>query len=257
MIYKAYTYLLKFKQENKFYYGVRFKNVKLKRHPEDDFMIRYTTSSEQINDLIKEYGIDSFEWEIRKTFDTVEKAVLWETKVLRRAKVLAHQETWYNANIAGHKITTPKGRKRISERHTGVPKSQDQKEKIRLSNIGKNKGRKHTEEHRQKNSEAHKGEKNSMYGPCSKERAANISKANKGKKAWNEGYVETRPEVLEKIKQAALNRKPQTKEQREKQAQKTRGKKRTPEQKERIRQGILRKLAEKQAMIRPLARSKL
>jgi hypothetical protein len=36
---KAYTYLLKFKPENKYYYGVRFQNIRLKRNPEDDFMI--------------------------------------------------------------------------------------------------------------------------------------------------------------------------------------------------------------------------
>jgi hypothetical protein len=91
------------------------------------------------------------------------------------------------------------------------------------------------------------GVNNPMYGKgCTEERAANISAAKKGKPAKNKGYKETRPEVLERIKQAALARKPQTQEQREKQAQKTRGQKRTPEQKERIRQGILRKLAEKQ-----------
>ena len=90
------------------------------------------------------------------------------------------------------------------------------------------------------------GPGNAMYGkPCSKERAANISAAKKGKPAKNKGHKETRPEVLERIKQAALARKPQSKESREKQAQKTRGQKRTPEQKERIRQGMLRKLAEK------------
>jgi hypothetical protein len=87
MKYKAYTYLLKFKPENKFYYGVRFKNVRLNRHPEDDFMIHYTTSSEQINNLIIEHGVDAFEWEIRKTFDTANQAIAWETKVLTRLMV--------------------------------------------------------------------------------------------------------------------------------------------------------------------------
>jgi hypothetical protein len=64
----------------------------------------------------------------------------------------------------------------------------EQIEKIRKSNIGKNKGRIATEEHRQKNSEAHKGEKNGMYGKgCTPERAAKIGAANKGKTPVNKG----------------------------------------------------------------------
>ena len=188
MEYKAYTYLLKFKPENKFYYGVRFKNVRLKRHPAEDFMINYTTSSEQINELITEHGLDAFEWEIRKTFDTAEQAIAWETKVLNRAKVLSRQHIWFNANIAGYKITTPQGRKRISERHTGVAKTEEHKEKIRASNIGKNKGKTPTEEHRRKNSEANSGKNNPRYGVIvSEETCKRISAAKKGKPAKNKG----------------------------------------------------------------------
>jgi len=62
--------------------------------------------------------------------------------------------------------------------------------------------------------------------------AETISKNNKGKTAWNKGRKEDRPEVLENVKQAALTRKPQSKESRELQASKTRGQKRTTEQKE-------------------------
>ena len=192
MKYKAYTYLLKFKPENKFYYGVRFKNIRLKRHPEDDFMISYTTSSEQINNLIKEHGLDSFEWEIRKTFDTPEKAIAWETKVLTRVKVLKRQNLWFNANVAGYKITTPQGRQRISERHAGVSKTEEHKEKLRLSNIGKNKGRIQTEEHRRKNSKANSGKNNPRYGVnVSAETCKRISEAKKGKPAKNKGVPMT------------------------------------------------------------------
>ena len=62
--------------------------------------------------------------------------------------------------------------------------------------------------------------------------AETISKNNKGKIAWNKGYKETRLEVLENVKQAALKRQPQSKESRELQASKTRGQKRTVKQKE-------------------------
>lgn len=62
--------------------------------------------------------------------------------------------------------------------------------------------------------------------------AETISKNNKGRTAWNKGRKETRPDVLKNIKEAALARPEQSKESRELQASKTRGQKRTVEQKE-------------------------
>jgi rubrerythrin len=73
-----------------------------------------------------------------------------------------------------------------------------------------------------------------VYDHLKKEFAIIHSVAMKGKTPWNKGYTENRPEVLENVKQAALKRKPQSNESREKQAQKTRGQKRTVEQRERM-----------------------
>ena len=182
MKYKAYTYLLKFKPENKFYYGVRFKNVRLNRHPEDDFMIHYTTSSEQINNLIIEHGVDAFEWEIRKTFNTADQAIAWETRVLSRAKVLKRQNIWYNANVAGYKTPTPSGRKVISETHKDKPKSEEHKKNLSVSQKGKPKinSKNKTPEYRALMSKLKAGANNPMYGKeCTPERAANISAAKK------------------------------------------------------------------------------
>lgn len=243
---QAYTYLIKCKITGQVYYGSRTKNVRLKRTPLEDLMLHYTTSSNDVNDLIKHHGIEAFDWEVRQTFDDLTKPGLWETKVLRRMKVLQRRDIWLNANIAGKKVLTKCGAKKISETHRGKPKSEEHREKIRVSNIGKNKGRIQTEEHRRKNSEANSGKNNARFGiTVSEEICKKISAAKKGRSNGHEGYKETRPEVLERIKQAALARPPQSKESRELQASKTRGQKRTPEQKERIRQGILRKLAEK------------
>ena len=242
----AYTYLIKCKVTGQVYYGSRTKNVRLKRTPLEDLMIQYTTSSNDVNDLIKQYGIEAFDWEVRQTFTDLYKSGLWETKVLRRMKVLQRRDVWLNANVAGKKVLTKSGAKKISAAHKDKPKSEEHKEKIRQGNLGKKKPPRGPE-YRALMSKLKAGANNPMYGKgCTEERAANISAAKKGKPAKNKGYKETRPEVLERIKQAALARKPQTQEQREKQAQKTRGQKRTPEQKERIRQGILRKLAKKQ-----------
>lgn len=73
-----------------------------------------------------------------------------------------------------------------------------------------------------------------VYEHLKKEFSLIHSTTMKGKIPWNKGYTENRPEVLKNVKQAALRRKPQSTESREKQAQKTRGQKRTVEQRERM-----------------------
>jgi len=184
---KAYTYLLKFKPSNKFYYGVRFRNIKLKRNPEDDLMVFYTTSSDNINKLISEYGIDSFEWTIRRTFDTPKEAIAWESKVLRRSKVLERQDIWLNGNIAGYKIATEEGRKKIKETHAGKPKTEEHKRKLSESNIGK-KRQPRSQEYKEKMSKAKSGENNGRYGlEVSQHTRELISKANKGRAPSNKG----------------------------------------------------------------------
>jgi hypothetical protein len=185
---KPYTYLVKHKATGKAYYGSRCQNfTKFNRTPADDLWKRYTTSSENINKIIEEEGKDAFDYEIRKTFDTVEEMANWEIRVLTRSRVLEKQDIWLNGNVAGYKIVTEAGAKKISETHKDKPKTTEHKQKIKESNIGKNKGRIQTEEHRRKNSEANSGVNNPMYGPCTKERAANISAAKKGKPAKNKG----------------------------------------------------------------------
>lgn len=78
-----------------------------------------------------------------------------------------------------------------------------------------------------------------VYEKLKKEFSLVHSATMKGKESWNKGYKEDRPDVLKNIKEAALNRKPQSKESREKQAQKTRGQKRTPEQIARMKAGMI------------------
>lgn len=185
---KPYTYLVKHKATGKVYYGSRCQNfTKFNRTPIEDFWKRYTTSSENINKIIEEEGKDAFDYEIRRTFNNVEEMADWETRVLTRSRVLEKQDKWLNGNVAGKKILTEAGAKKISETHKDKPKTKEHKQKIKESNIGKNKGKIQTEEHRKKNSAANSGKNNPMYGPCTKERAENISKAKKGKPAKNKG----------------------------------------------------------------------
>lgn len=198
---KPYTYLVKHKETGKVYYGSRCQNfTKFNRTPLEDFWNYYTTSSENINNIIKTEGKDAFEYQIRRTFNSVEEMSNWERRVLTRSRVLERQDIWMNGNIAGYKIVTEAGAKKISETHKGKPKTDEHKKKLRESNFGTNKGRIQSEEHRLKNSIANSGKNNAMYGPCSPERAANISAAKKGKPAPNKGIAMTE-EQKQKIRE--------------------------------------------------------
>ena len=177
---KPYTYLVKHKATGKVYYGSRCQNyTKFNRTPAEDFWNYYTTSSENINNIIATEGKDAFEYEIRRTFESVEDMANWETRVLTRSRVLERQDRWMNGNVAGKKILTEAGAKTISATHKDKPKSEEHKKNLSVSQKGKPKNYVQTDEHRRKNSEANSGKNNPMYGPCSAKRAANISAAKK------------------------------------------------------------------------------
>jgi len=95
-IYCAYTYLIHHKPTNTYYYGVRWKNIKQCKTPEEDLWIEYFTRSKRVKDLVEQYGKDSFEFQIRRKFNSVLAARKWETKVLRRMNVLSKPHTWLN-----------------------------------------------------------------------------------------------------------------------------------------------------------------
>jgi len=180
---KPYTYLIKHRPTGQVYYGVRSAN-KVESH--EDLWNKYYTSSPNVQRLIEETGKESFDVEVRKVFETKEQAVAWETKVLRRCKVL-HDARWLNQNVAGYIIPTAESNKKISDFHKGKPKSEDHKKKIRDGNIGKKKPPR-TDDYRALMSKLKSGENNPMYGKgCTPERAANISAAKKGKPAKNKG----------------------------------------------------------------------
>ena len=175
---KPYTYLIKHRPSGKVYYGLRCAN---KVEPHNDLWKHYFTSSLKVQQLIEETGLDSFDVEVRKVFETKEQAVVWETRVLTRCKAL-YDDRWINQNVAGYIVPTEESRKKISNYHKGKSKSIEQIEKIKKSNLGKNKGRVQTEEHRRKNSEANKGAKNPRYGKeVTEETRRKISEAKKGK----------------------------------------------------------------------------
>jgi hypothetical protein len=190
---KPYSYLVRQKSTGKLYYGIRWKNwSKHNTTPTQDFWVTYFTSSDNIKNEIKLKGLTDFEVQVRQTFDSPEEADAWEKKLLIRVKALDNQDLWWNGNIGTNKVVTESGRKKISQRHSGVPKSEEHKNKISTAQKGKPKKSQayKSEDYRRRNSERNRGENNPMYGkPCTPERAANISKAKKAQnlKAHNKG----------------------------------------------------------------------
>lgn len=79
-----YTYLIKFVPTSTFYYGKRTSRLK----PADDLWVKYFTSSAIVKKLIQLYGVNSFEYEIRRVFTDQTKMNKWEAIVLKRMKVV-------------------------------------------------------------------------------------------------------------------------------------------------------------------------
>jgi hypothetical protein len=75
-----FTYILKFRPTNQYYYGVRW----AKGCDPSDLWVTYFSSSSHIKKLIAEFGKDSFEFRISKTFQTKKQATSHERKFLLR-----------------------------------------------------------------------------------------------------------------------------------------------------------------------------
>jgi hypothetical protein len=183
---KPYTYLIKHRPSGKVYYGFRCAN---RVEPHEDLWKQYFTSSPGVQQLIETTGVDSFDVEVRRVFETKEQAVAWETRVLTRCKVL-HDDRWLNQNVAGYIVPTEKSRKKISDYHKDKPKSDEHKQNLSKSQKGKPKAnsKNQTPEYRALMSTLKSGINNPMYGKgCTPERAAKIGAANKGKVPANKG----------------------------------------------------------------------
>lgn len=90
-----YTYIIGWKTHNKYYYGVRYaKNC----HP-SDLWKAYFTSSRHVKSFREQHGEPDV-IEVRKIFNSVEKAKLWEEKVLKRLKV-SENDVWLNVTESG------------------------------------------------------------------------------------------------------------------------------------------------------------
>ena len=153
---QPYTYLIGWSAQQKYYYGVRYS---LNCNP-TDLWVKYFTSSPTVKAMRLIYGEPDV-LQIRKIFFNKQSARLWETKVLRRMKVIRKEE-FLNKNDApappiNNRIMLDLTKEKISASNKGKPKSEEHKKKIRearAKQVNTRKGQRHTEEAKRKIREA-------------------------------------------------------------------------------------------------------
>lgn len=96
----SYTYLIGWSKLNKWYYGVRY----AKFCCPSELWVSYFTSSKHVKNFVSKYGKPDV-IQIRKVFNDANKARLWESKVLKRLKVITN-EKWINKST--NKAIDPK-----------------------------------------------------------------------------------------------------------------------------------------------------
>ena len=90
-IYRPYFYIIRHIPTSKYYVGCKFgKDATPLNLMKPD---GYHTSSNLVSNLIKEYGLDSFEICRIRVFDTAEQAYTYETRFLRRVHASGHGTT--------------------------------------------------------------------------------------------------------------------------------------------------------------------
>lgn len=117
----------------KHYYGIRY----ARGCCPSDLWTKYFTSSKIVKELIREYGRDSFIATVRRRFSCQKDAILWEHKVLTRLGA-ANRPDWINRHNGGKKFKGPvkhtdEAKRKIGAKQTGVPKTPEQRMKMRLS----------------------------------------------------------------------------------------------------------------------------
>jgi hypothetical protein len=102
---QPFTYRIRFIPTGEYYYGVRF----AKNCSPVDLWTKYFTSSKKVKSLIKKYGKDSFNCEIRKIFNNPIDAILWEHRVNSRTKNWSNYLNKSDAKHQGSKYSSTGG----------------------------------------------------------------------------------------------------------------------------------------------------
>lgn len=170
---QPFTYIIKFKPTNQWYYGVRW----ARGCSPNDLWTTYFTSSKHVKALIANHGVDAFQVRVSKIFKTKEEATKHERRLLLRVKAASNGAFINKRNNMPEFSAT--GLKIIH--HTILQIETWHDPQLPLPS-GWSYGI--TESHRQNNSKAQTGKtawnKNKVLsptGPCSETRRENIRQA--------------------------------------------------------------------------------
>jgi hypothetical protein len=130
-----FSYYLYHQPTNQHYYGIKYRRG---CNP-SELWVSYFSSSLLVKRLIEQYGVDSFKWQVRKTFADTASAVLWEHRFLTRIDA-AGRSDWLNRHNGGRKFRGPKfhndiTKQKISKSILGTKRSEETKQKIKAAAI--------------------------------------------------------------------------------------------------------------------------
>lgn len=188
-----YTYLIGWTSLNRYYYGVRYSP---NAHP-SDLWKTYFTSSKHVKSFRSLHGEPDI-IQVRQTFSSKDKAILWESRVLKRMKV-RETDSWLNKNdCAAPPIMMGKDHPLY-----GIGHSPETIEKMRINGKGKGKGVPKSADHRRKISEARK--RNWATNEALKKKLSEKNMGNTYGRA-RQGWIPSE-ETRKRMSEAAKNRK--------------------------------------------------
>lgn len=106
-----YTYLLKFLVDGKvkYYYGVRYGNVRRKLKPSTDLFVEYFTSSTSVHNLLQQNCMP-FEIIVHKIFENEDQACAYEVKFLKRVNAKDRHDFLNQADHFDNSLPKNRGR---------------------------------------------------------------------------------------------------------------------------------------------------
>lgn len=223
----AYTYYIKCKITGRKYHGVRYANIKRNLSPNDDFAKKYFTSGKLHEDF--KNNTSNYNYRLCATFDTIEEARDYESRVNTKLMYKTGWEVWNNSKAIYQseevriKIgNSNRGKKRSAQWIVEHTSKQLQKVvdgthywKSEPHSVNTSKRMKHNNPSKDGLSDQHKKKigdslRGISKGPQTEQHRLNSSLAHKGQKAWNRGLVgvvKASDVTKEKMRQSKLGKK--------------------------------------------------
>lgn len=183
-----FCYYLYHRPTKQHYYGIRYR----RGCQPTDLWTKYFSSSSLVKKLIEQHGADSFDWQIRKTFNDPISALLWEHRFLTRINA-AERSDWLNRHNGGNKFRGPtahttKTKQKISNKTKGVRKSEETKKRMSASSLKdrqrrREEGWKMPEDFTQRMLQTRRDKiQKGLINPYSEERNAKMAESKRGAK---------------------------------------------------------------------------